>query len=222
MRGAASPGDCGRCRQSRGSPTIESRSPAKPARSTWRRKWGVEIVWDERLARPAAPRRFIESTARVSEIRLIPDPHLADEIHPGDSIADKLLGALRRRRQSPLSGDILIIKHKIVSKAEGRLVDLATSILLTSPSRGRNNMGSTPASSNWRFARAAPSSAAKTACSSPRLITVFSAPTAASTFPTSTEEPRAAASRRSRPLRCRSSPCAQKTNRPIHSCNHHR
>src|SRR5580692_8667219 len=57
------------------------------------------------------------------EVRLIPIP-LKSEIQPGDAVADKLLAALRR---SPFqSGDILVVKHKIVSKAEGRLIDLAT------------------------------------------------------------------------------------------------
>jgi coenzyme F420-0:L-glutamate ligase/coenzyme F420-1:gamma-L-glutamate ligase len=60
-----------------------------------------------------------------AEIRLIPVP-LADEIRPGDSLPDKLLASLRRRRLRLHPGDILIIKHKIVSKSEGRLVDLAT------------------------------------------------------------------------------------------------
>ena len=59
------------------------------------------------------------------ELRLIAIP-IADEIGAGDSLADKLLDALRRRRLRLQSGDILIVKHKIVSKSEGRLVDLAT------------------------------------------------------------------------------------------------
>jgi coenzyme F420-0:L-glutamate ligase/coenzyme F420-1:gamma-L-glutamate ligase len=63
--------------------------------------------------------------ATGNEIRLIPIP-IADEILPGDSLADKLLEALRRRRLGFQPGDILVIKHKIVSKSEGRLVDLAT------------------------------------------------------------------------------------------------
>ena len=57
------------------------------------------------------------------ELRLIPI-RLADEILPGDSLADKLLVALRPRRFQ--AGDILVVKHKIVSKSEGRVVDLAT------------------------------------------------------------------------------------------------
>ena len=56
---------------------------------------------------------------------MIPIP-LADEILAGDSLADKLLEALRRRKLRLRAGDILVVKHKIVSKAEGRVVDLAT------------------------------------------------------------------------------------------------
>ena len=59
------------------------------------------------------------------EIRLIPIK-LAEELVPGASIADALLAAMRRARQSLQSGDILVVKHKIVSKAEGQLVDLGT------------------------------------------------------------------------------------------------
>jgi coenzyme F420-0:L-glutamate ligase/coenzyme F420-1:gamma-L-glutamate ligase len=48
------------------------------------------------------------------------------EIQPGDSLADILLESMRRRRIRLEPGDILIVKHKIVSKSEGRLVDLAS------------------------------------------------------------------------------------------------
>ena len=57
------------------------------------------------------------------ELRLIPIP-LANEIKPGDPIAHELLKAMRKRRLGFQSGDILVIKHKIISKSEGRLVDL--------------------------------------------------------------------------------------------------
>jgi len=60
-----------------------------------------------------------------SDLRLIPIP-LAEEIRPGDAIADKLLTALRRRRLRLQPGDIVVVKHKIVSKAEGQMVDLST------------------------------------------------------------------------------------------------
>ena len=62
---------------------------------------------------------------RPPELRLIPIS-LACEIEPGDSLADKLLEALRQANVVLESGDILVIKHKIVSKAENRLVGLAT------------------------------------------------------------------------------------------------
>jgi coenzyme F420-0:L-glutamate ligase / coenzyme F420-1:gamma-L-glutamate ligase len=61
----------------------------------------------------------------AAELHLIPIT-LADETLPGDSLADKLLEALRRRRVHFQSGDILVVKHKIVSKSEGRIVELAT------------------------------------------------------------------------------------------------
>ena len=64
-----------------------------------------------------------KSNPTPNELRLIPIL-LPDEIRPGDSLADKLLKSLRRTKLQ--SGDILVVKHKIVSKAEGRLVDLAT------------------------------------------------------------------------------------------------
>jgi coenzyme F420-0:L-glutamate ligase / coenzyme F420-1:gamma-L-glutamate ligase len=59
-----------------------------------------------------------------TELSIIPIP-LAEEIRRGDSIADKLLGALRQRGITFEFGDILVVKHKIVSKAEGRIVALA-------------------------------------------------------------------------------------------------
>jgi coenzyme F420-0:L-glutamate ligase/coenzyme F420-1:gamma-L-glutamate ligase len=60
-----------------------------------------------------------------AELRLIPVT-VADEIRPGDSLVDKLLESLRARRMHLQPGDILVVKHKIVSKAEGRLIDVAT------------------------------------------------------------------------------------------------
>lgn len=58
-------------------------------------------------------------------IRLVPLP-VASEIQSGDSVAEKLVEALRRRRVQIRAGDILVVKHKIISKAEGRLVSLDT------------------------------------------------------------------------------------------------
>jgi coenzyme F420-0:L-glutamate ligase/coenzyme F420-1:gamma-L-glutamate ligase len=60
-----------------------------------------------------------------NELRIIPIP-FADEVKAGDSLAEKLLQALRQSKLAFQPGDILLVKHKIVSKAEGRTVDLAT------------------------------------------------------------------------------------------------
>jgi coenzyme F420-0:L-glutamate ligase / coenzyme F420-1:gamma-L-glutamate ligase len=59
------------------------------------------------------------------KLRIIPVP-VAKEIHPGDSLADNLLESMRRSRLRLESGDILIVKHKIVSKSEGRIISLGT------------------------------------------------------------------------------------------------
>ena len=64
-------------------------------------------------------------TRKAGDVRLIPIS-LRGDIVEGDSIADKLLEALQSTRQRIEAGDILVVKHKIVSKAEGRFVDLET------------------------------------------------------------------------------------------------
>jgi coenzyme F420-0:L-glutamate ligase / coenzyme F420-1:gamma-L-glutamate ligase len=61
----------------------------------------------------------------VQELRIIP-VLVSVEVRPGDSLVGVLLTALRSRRLSLRKGDILILKHKIVSKAEGRLILLDT------------------------------------------------------------------------------------------------
>jgi coenzyme F420-0:L-glutamate ligase / coenzyme F420-1:gamma-L-glutamate ligase len=58
-----------------------------------------------------------------AELEIIPVP-LADEIRPGDSLLEKLLPALSHAKRKLRRGDILVVKHKIVSKSEGQLVDL--------------------------------------------------------------------------------------------------
>jgi coenzyme F420-0:L-glutamate ligase/coenzyme F420-1:gamma-L-glutamate ligase len=56
-------------------------------------------------------------------LHIVPIP-LADEITSGNSLIEKLLLALRHNRFAFTAGDILVVKHKIVSKSEGRIVDL--------------------------------------------------------------------------------------------------
>jgi len=57
------------------------------------------------------------------ELRAIPI-HGIGEVRPADDLTDVLLKAFAAQISKPQAGDILVIKHKIVSKAEGRLVAL--------------------------------------------------------------------------------------------------
>jgi coenzyme F420-0:L-glutamate ligase/coenzyme F420-1:gamma-L-glutamate ligase len=59
----------------------------------------------------------------MKAVTLIPIP-LAGEVLAGDNLTEKLARALRHQKIRLKSGDILVIKHKIVSKAEGQLVQL--------------------------------------------------------------------------------------------------
>jgi len=61
---------------------------------------------------------------KVGDLRIIPIP-VANEIVAGVSIADELVKSLRRAHQHLQLGDIVVVKHKIVSKSECRLVNLA-------------------------------------------------------------------------------------------------
>ncbi len=56
-------------------------------------------------------------------IRILPLP-VAGEIRPGDSLGEKLLAATKKARIRLQNRDILVVKHKVVSKAEGALVAL--------------------------------------------------------------------------------------------------
>ncbi len=57
------------------------------------------------------------------ELRIIPLP-VEDEVQPGNSVSQLLLEAAKNKKHRLRPGDILVIKHKIVSKAEGQLVAL--------------------------------------------------------------------------------------------------
>ena len=58
--------------------------------------------------------------------KLILEPFVTiPEIHAGDDLADELIAAMERENIIPCDGDILIVAHKIVSKAEGRQFILA-------------------------------------------------------------------------------------------------
>ncbi len=71
------------------------------------------------------------NTPPPGEVHVIPVP-FPDEIAPGDNLAEKLRVALRHQKLSLREGDVVVIKHKIVSKAEGQIVPLSG----VRPSRG--------------------------------------------------------------------------------------
>jgi coenzyme F420-0:L-glutamate ligase / coenzyme F420-1:gamma-L-glutamate ligase len=59
----------------------------------------------------------------AGEIRIIPVP-VSGEIGARESLCARLLTAVRRLRLRLENGDILVVKHKVVSKAEGAVVAL--------------------------------------------------------------------------------------------------
>ena len=59
----------------------------------------------------------------MGELRVIPVRGMG-EIRAGESLVEKILAALQRQRLRLAAGDILIVTHKVVSKAEGRVVRL--------------------------------------------------------------------------------------------------
>ena len=84
------------------------------------------------------------------------------------------------------AGEVLVVAHKVVSKAEGRVVALADVVASArAPSSWPPSWARTPrATSRSSCARAPRSSAPSTACSSAAPITASCAPTPASTRPT--------------------------------------
>ncbi len=59
----------------------------------------------------------------VSEVRILPVA-VSGEIRAGESLCARLLSAMRSLRLRFQDGDILVVKHKIVSKTEGAVVAL--------------------------------------------------------------------------------------------------
>jgi len=57
-------------------------------------------------------------------VSLIP-VRVEDEVLPADDVAEKLGLALQHQKLRLLPDDIVVVKHKIVSKSEGRLVELS-------------------------------------------------------------------------------------------------
>jgi coenzyme F420-0:L-glutamate ligase / coenzyme F420-1:gamma-L-glutamate ligase len=67
--------------------------------------------------------RLMNKKAFAGELRVIP-VRFSEEILSGALLSEELLNALSENRIRLERGDILIIKHKVVSKAEGRIIPL--------------------------------------------------------------------------------------------------
>ena len=51
-----------------------------------------------------------------------------DDISKGDDVAGLILKAIKERNESLLENDVVVITHKVISKAEGKIADLSTVI----------------------------------------------------------------------------------------------
>jgi coenzyme F420-0:L-glutamate ligase/coenzyme F420-1:gamma-L-glutamate ligase len=70
-------------------------------------------------------RLAVANRGAAGEVRILPLP-VAGEIRPGDSLAEALMAAAKKVGIRFHDRDILVVKHKVVSKAEGALVMLDT------------------------------------------------------------------------------------------------
>lgn len=66
-----------------------------------------------------------EPIDRAADLRVIGLDGIG-EIRPGDDLARVIAAAAEASDQAIRDGDVIVVTHKIVSKAEGRLVDLST------------------------------------------------------------------------------------------------
>jgi coenzyme F420-0:L-glutamate ligase/coenzyme F420-1:gamma-L-glutamate ligase len=77
--------------------------------------------------------------ARLTQLSLTALPGIP-HVQPGDDIARLVVASLESGGLALEPGDILVITSKLVSKAEGRFVDLRS----ITPSRARRRSGSSP------------------------------------------------------------------------------
>src|SRR5437868_5449786 len=75
--------------------------------------------------RPASRRLAATATAMSDAVTLIAIRNVP-LIRPGDDLAGLLIAACQQGALVPADGDVLVVAQKIVSKAEGRHVDLAS------------------------------------------------------------------------------------------------
>ena len=67
-----------------------------------------------------------------------------DDISKGDDVAGLIIKAIKERNQSLLENDVVVITHKIISKAEGKTADLSTIIPSEESNKISLNTGKDP------------------------------------------------------------------------------
>jgi coenzyme F420-0:L-glutamate ligase/coenzyme F420-1:gamma-L-glutamate ligase len=60
----------------------------------------------------------------LEKIEIIPI-NVSDNIVAGQNITELILKSIRKKKESLKNNDILVVTHKIISKAEGRIIDLS-------------------------------------------------------------------------------------------------
>ena len=67
-----------------------------------------------------------------------------DDISKGDDIAGLIMKAIKERNESLLENDVVVITHKVISKAEGKIIDLSTIIPSEQSNKISLNTGKDP------------------------------------------------------------------------------
>jgi coenzyme F420-0:L-glutamate ligase / coenzyme F420-1:gamma-L-glutamate ligase len=85
----------------------------------------LATLLDITMAKPAKPLTGRKPSSASTAIQILPILGLP-EVLPGEDLPGLLVEAMRKSELTFVDGDVLVIAQKVVSKAEGRLVNLAT------------------------------------------------------------------------------------------------
>lgn len=78
-----------------------------------------------------------------TKVQIIPIP-IHDDISNGDDIADLIIKSLKEKNESLQENDIVVITHKIISKAEGKTTDLTRIVPSEESKKISSQMGKDP------------------------------------------------------------------------------
>jgi len=80
---------------------------------------------------------------KFNKIEIIPIL-IRDDIEKGDDIADLIIKSIKDKNESLQENDVVIITHKIISKAEGRTTDLRNIVPSEESKKSSSNTGKDP------------------------------------------------------------------------------